>query len=519
MILEWPQIFDSAVERLLNSPNPDERESLFMGMSLPGEHPVLAPRKTLLQNGHILGDPGSNKTSKGFAPLQSQLIASGNCTVINIDLKGDMAQFQNVRIEAERAGLPLKVFTNRPGWESNVFNPLNQSYLARRNRGQRAEQMIPALGLDYGDIYGGAYFSGTMEQHLRNILYAYGDSITSLTDLYRFCGDPAAYKKIGPASDWENSRHLHLVLGRLAAMHELNASPQNSPQNSGALEGQIQLEELVTKPTVLHVFIQSLLSPAAARSIPRLLLYGLLEAKALLLHERPTVDVFVFIDEAQQIVSASLPMILAMCRSHGIGVILAHQVLDQLKLGELDLTQIMLSTTAYKQIFRASDLVSRDYLMRSGGESRYHEFNWSQAVPYRRGMPDERYISARNAPPELLGFDPVVGISEKVGPTLDPNTIMRVSADPDLSLFNVTEDYGFSNYHGRWTTIMSGYHITGKEYERRMTLPWPKGDPSRIVVPLEWEHARRVTSQHRPQLKTDPLADRVKKSLRERRLF
>lgn len=516
IVLEWPQIFDSAVERLLNSPNEEERKSLFVGISQHGGHPFLTPRSILIQNGHILGDPGSNKTSKGIAPTAAQLIASGECSVAIIDPKPDLALFHGARIEAERAGLPFKAFTTRPGWESNVFNPLAQSYLARANRGHLAEHQISALGLNYGQIYGGEYFSSRMELFLRNILYRYGDSITSLTELYRFCADQAAYKRLGPASDWEQSRHLHAVLCRLASSLELNASHQTYVGNKQVLKDQIQIEQFLTEPTVLYFAMQSILSPTTAQAVPRLFLYGVLAAKSLLMHERRTVDTFIFVDEAQTLVSASLPTVVAQCRGHGLGVILAHQSLDQLKAGDLDLTQIMLSTTAFKQVFRASDLVSRDYLARSGGEARYHDFSWTQQVPHRWGSADDRFLSTMNAPRDILGLDPVLKINERVGPFLDPNTIMENSASSDLSLVNITEDRGFANYRGRWTPVLSGYHITKEEYEARSSMPWPKGDPGKVVVPLEWDYARRLEAPPVPIPELDDLNIRVKKRLSEK---
>ncbi len=143
-VLDWPNIFDAAVERLLNSPNPVERNSIFAGLAADGGYPLLVPTDVLLRHGLFLGDPGSNKTAKGLAPIAAQLIASGKNSVSVLDLKGDLALFHGVRIEAERAGLPFKVFTNQAGWESNIFNPLNQTYIKKTSRAQQAQHMIAA---------------------------------------------------------------------------------------------------------------------------------------------------------------------------------------------------------------------------------------------------------------------------------------------------------------------------------------------------------------------------------------
>lgn len=45
-------------------------------------------------------------------------------SVVTVDCKVDMALFNTVRAEAERAGRKFKWFTNRPGHSAYVFNPL-----------------------------------------------------------------------------------------------------------------------------------------------------------------------------------------------------------------------------------------------------------------------------------------------------------------------------------------------------------------------------------------------------------
>ncbi len=298
----------------------------------------------------------------------------------------------------------------------------------------------------------------------------------------------------------------------MATMLELNGSPRTLPNNQLALDNQIQCEEFLTTPMVVYFLLKSPVGPATQRSIGRLWLYGQLQAAALLPPDRD-VPAFNIMDEAQQLVSASLPIILAMARSHKIGCLLAHQSLDQLKLGDLDLTQIMLSTTAYKQIFRASDLIVRDYLTKTGGEALYHDLNWGQEVSFRNGEPDERKLSPLNAWRDATGKTPSFRVSERVGPALDSNSIMDNSADPNLSLVNISEDSGLANFRGRWTPVVSGYHITEEEYEERSNTPWPKGDPTRVVVPLDWEYARRHLPPVPGPQEVDELTKRVQKRL------
>jgi hypothetical protein len=195
-------------------------------------------------------------------------------------------------------------------------------------------------------------------------------------------------------------------------------------------------------------------------------------------------------DEAQLLATQGLPLILNQCRSFGIGLVLAHQSLDQLKNnGDQDLTQIVLSSTAVKQIFRSSDLLSRDYLMKTGGEALYHKLGWQQPLPVRNGEPVEDMIDPGAAPPELFGGHPLVNVQEEKGPRLEPNTIMEASADLALSLVNFTGDEGPVQHKSFWTTVISGFHIDEFTYRERMNTPWPPAsdDEGTIVVPREWK--------------------------------
>lgn len=100
---------------------------------------------------------------------------------------------------------------------------------------------------------------------------------------------------------------------------------------------------------------------------------------------------------------------------------------------------------------------SRDYIGKSGGEYRYHDFSWDQEVPHRGGVPREGFLSPMNGPRFSWGGDPILKLSERIGPAVPPNDIMDVSTNPDCSFFTVTEDRGFAQYGGRWTPVVSGY--------------------------------------------------------------
>ena len=104
---EW----DVYVSRLVNSQHALEREHLLVGFSLFGDYPVLLHKTIFDQHYHLTGDTGSMKSSLVAGPLAAQLMARNDCSVVVLDLKGDMALFETCRVEAQRAGLPFSWFT------------------------------------------------------------------------------------------------------------------------------------------------------------------------------------------------------------------------------------------------------------------------------------------------------------------------------------------------------------------------------------------------------------------------
>src|SRR5690349_12717451 len=117
----WP----GAVNRPRKLKPKVEREHLWLGTHAEYGYPILLHKRILREHMHIL-DSGGGKTSRVIAPLLTQLIRSDDSAIVIIDLKGDMALFEAVRIEAERSGRTFKHFTNMLGRSSHVFNPLQQ---------------------------------------------------------------------------------------------------------------------------------------------------------------------------------------------------------------------------------------------------------------------------------------------------------------------------------------------------------------------------------------------------------
>src|SRR5262245_36106556 len=103
--------WDAVIDRLLKSKHPLEREHLLFGTHAEYGYPVLVHKPIVEKHVHFQGGSGTGKTSRGFAPMEVQLIRAGE-NVAMLDLKGEMFNFETVRIECARCERTFKWFTN-----------------------------------------------------------------------------------------------------------------------------------------------------------------------------------------------------------------------------------------------------------------------------------------------------------------------------------------------------------------------------------------------------------------------
>ncbi len=77
------------VESMRASPNPVERNGIFLGYVAADSSPVVVDRELLFQHSHVLGATGTNKSSMGLAPYIEQILSFPDTSVVVIDLKAD----------------------------------------------------------------------------------------------------------------------------------------------------------------------------------------------------------------------------------------------------------------------------------------------------------------------------------------------------------------------------------------------------------------------------------------------
>lgn len=236
--------WDNRVDRILHSANPLERRHLYLGRSLAYGYPVYLDRHLLHLHGWVHGGSGSRKTSLSFATLITQLIAGESalrrawlegmrhrdpafdtgerCSVLVLDLKGDLSLLWNCYLEATAAGLPFRLFTNVIGRTSHVFNPLGPAHLDTLvSANKQCQTLLQAMSAEYGPGYGQSFFSAMNEIVLLNYLLRFGTCGT-FRGLHEHLDNPERYP--GVSSDWKSARHLPALAGRLAGVYPLNFS-------------------------------------------------------------------------------------------------------------------------------------------------------------------------------------------------------------------------------------------------------------------------------------------------------
>jgi len=516
-----PSGWDAYVERLQsstyvttsNGKSIYERDHLWLGLNAEFGYPILLDRHILHEHAHILGDSGSGKTALALAPMIAQLTRlSGRfkndpkipidqqISLVIIDLKGDRALFHGARLEAQRAGLPFKWFTNVRENATFGFNPFTQPHIRRLTVAQRSEILIQALGLQYGEFYGAGYFSSVNQTVLRRYLKKYQAEIDSFEDLNAKTQSPALYQATFPdkeirkarRDDWREAGHLLTRIDALASVTAINVAPRTVQQGylpREVLVNQIDMGDVLQTPQVVYFYLSSITETVAVQGIAKLALYALLTA-ADRFEPGTSCRAYVFIDEFQQIVGNNLELVLRQARSKNMACILANQNITDLQTPDGNLMHTVEANTAFKQAFRASSQFQRERLRDSSGHTIYHFQSWGASVDSSGGT--SLSTSA----------------SEVWGPRFTLNDVIQTSyADTD-SLVHISKGSGFTRFGGQMFALRSTFHISPEEYARRTRMPWPNDDPPPgTFAASEVDAARARTEANQepaPQLPPEP---------------
>ena len=449
---------ESIVSDVRSSPDPVEKQSLYLGRIVADSSPVLVPRKIFSEHAHGLGDSGSGKTSLFLCPIIEQLVNSGDCSVIVLDLKADthelLASLESAaqKVRDERGvNIPLKYFSNQPDRATFGFNPMTQPYWSNFDLLTRTDILCGANGLSYGSDYGQGYYSSANAAVLHQTLRMF-PHVSNFRELAEGVGTvlTAAKKRDLHPEIRKAGVHVQEVIKRLAACDPLNVTHGTEyPQD--VIDNSIDLTRVFQEPQLLYFHLSATLSPSGAPEIARLFTYMLLAAATQVERKHP---VFVVVDEFQRMVASNLEYMLQLARSMGVGFILANQCMEDLKKSTTNLIPAIETNCRLRQWFSVSSREDQERLIRSSGETI-----------------DVAYGSSTSQSKD--GTRTSYSASEKVVNRFTLNDVLLTSDHPFRSILRISRGEGYAQYGGLPVILESQYHISAEEYGRRQKLTWP----------------------------------------------
>ncbi|MEO8272395.1 MAG: TraM recognition domain-containing protein, partial [Aureliella sp.] len=456
-------------DEILMSPDLTERASIYLGRVVADGSPVLVPKKIFREHAHGLGDSGSGKTSLFLCPVIEQLVRSGDCSVIVLDLKGDslelLASLESAaEFARKRYGLrmPLRHFSNQADKATFAFNPLSQVFWTNVDLITRTDTLCGACGLSYGADYGEGYYSSANAAILHHALKTFPniDNFVGLADCIGEVIAVATKRELHPEIR-KAGVHVQEVMKSLAACAALNVS-QSSQHSSAVFRDSINMVEMFQEPQLSYFHLPSTLSPSAAGAIGRLASYMLLASAT---QTRRDIPVYLVIDEFQRMVASNLEYMLQLARSMGVGIILANQCMEDLKRRSSNLIPTVEANCRLRQSFAVSCGEDQERLIRSSGVTVDYLASSSESIG-SDGQVSESYSE-----------------QEQVVNRLTMNDILLTTDHPFRSFLKVSRGEGYSQFGGMTVAIESAYHISPVEYQRRRKLQWPTGEGT--FVPKE----------------------------------
>jgi hypothetical protein len=456
---EGQSAWDVLQSRLRASSFEEEAQSLWFGIHAVAGYPVILPSSTTREHLHEVGATGSGKTSRGLAPLITQLIRvpkghADDAAMIILDFKGDRALFENARIEAERKGVAFRYVTNILGHSSAVFNPVAQLMAGDFSPAQAAQIIMAALGLEHGPGYGRSYFSRMGREWLVEILTRF-PWVRSFSDIAKFTEGNTYFRSTVQKRE---CGELVAAVRLLAGYPELNATKPGTPM----AEAEIDMARVIERREVVYFYLPAGLSLGTIREIGSMALYTAYAAAVSRKNKNLELRrCHLIIDEFQIVANKTFEMVIEQARGLGLDLVLSHQSLFDLKTPDAGyLLNVVQSNTRVRRYSSIDDPVVQELISKSSGDTVYVDAFFG----------------------EEWG-DPEIGIRPYVAPRMSRNDIITFSAEPSLALLHITRDGTTGpKYGGLMFPIRVDFHISADEFERRDRAPWPPLSPGLVEV-------------------------------------
>lgn len=468
-------VFQSYVDRLRNSSNPNERNAVWVGFHLTMGFPILLDIKLVKEHMHILGATGSGKTALGLSTLIAQLVKRGDGPVIVLDCKGDRALLHSTMQWTEQEGRKFKWFTTTHSKSTYIFNPLEQKNLESATLAEIVGFFMLAFNLTHGEGYGRSWYTAVASGAFRAALKELDASPQTFNELQQ-----VMEKLTVKGSDYHDAKQLMFVMRTLAEFEQLTISRES--RNNPAAAHAIYFPEAIEKKQVIYFSLESLTDSSSAGEISRLVTYSATSA-AREYQERTgkPANVYLVIDEAQEVIAKNISKILAQARSCGLTCILAHQSLSQLKTSDIDLAQEVAENTCVQLCFSARDPDTKKHLAGMSGEVMYYSPSWKQFAQ----TVGEGDVGMHRAL-EINGEPAIVDIAEQIGPRLTDDDLSEVNLNQNQCAISLKRYEGLSRLRGAFP-IHLDFPISKEEFETRSSrTPWPSVPGETINTKAFW---------------------------------
>lgn len=499
-------------DRLKNSRNPLEARSIFQGVHHPLGYPVLLDTKLLFEHKHIVGPPGTGKTTLGLASDVLQLIHRNDGPVVIFDCKGDLGFFHNVYAASLRAGRTFKWFTNKPFCSTYIFNPWDKRFLKSLTLPETIGYFMQSFNLHHGQGYGRSFFQMSSRHFIREgILDTIPQDNAPNARSRSSCGSQPPQPPIQSFSDFhevlnslamdkeerQGIQHLMFIVESLMDFDQVNLSPRHNPHDP-KLANAIFMPEVIRENQVVYFYLVGAMDVAAVAEIAKLALYSLLMAAIAYKDEfgYPP-KVYTAWDEAQLMIAGNIENVLAQSRSHGVACILAHQSMSQLNPpGQDDLRELVWTCTATKDIYGVRDPWLMQHISNTSGTTRY--FRQKYRVAADNVLAGE--VGVPYAYPNRNGRIEV-SIDEFTGPRITQQDILDVSQHPNLSLMWIDRIQGLSRFQG-WFPVRKSWPISKCEHEQYSRAPWPAVTEATDMMQTFWPDStdETIVPQHHPAI-------------------
>jgi len=507
-------------DRLKRSGNSAEASSIYQGLHGHFGYPVLLDTNLLFEHKHILGPPGTGKTTLGLETDLLQLIYRNDGPVVIFDCKGDIALFQSIYATCQRLGRTFKWFTNKPYCSTYIFNPWDNRLFSRLSLPEVVGLFMQSLNLHHGEDYGRAFFQMFARHFIRKGIdesvsaskRSRGTTFLPKPPIQSFREFNDILEKM-PSDNEElrGIRHLSFIVESLTDFDQLNLSPNRAP-NDPKLANAIFMPDVIREKQVIYFYLVGAMDVASVAEIANLALYSYLMA-AIAYHDEhgePSRSYTAW-DEAQVMIARNIENVLAQARSHGLACILAHQSMSQLNPpGQVDLRELILTCTTTKEVHGVRDPWLMQYISNTSGTTRYYRPKYNVAaqnalsgaigVPY--ACPD-RDGKAR------------VGIEEYSGPRLTYQDILDISQQPNMCLMWIDRLQELSRFQG-WFPVYKSWPVSKTEHGNHGRAPWPVGTDATTEMKSIWPEATEhtIVPQHHPAIAGTELEIEVSAKLR-----